>query len=594
MEHMKFSRAWKKRLATSLLSLSVLMATPVGIFPQGGQGCAFAAAAQEQAKDSQESKTAEATGDLLKTLNEERERLRAQYGENKKITDGAYDKSLAVKCVNGTFVGKKTGNVIAYKGIPFVGKQPVGELRWKAPVDVVPDDGVYEAYYNAKSPRQVDDRWQIASLYVQGEDCLHLNVWKADGESSEKKPVMVWIHGGAFEVGGTVEPREEGTNFVKENPDVIFVSIEYRLGVFGFLHLSHLPDGADYPDTQNLGLMDQMAGLKWVHENIAAFGGDPGNVTIWGQSAGGGSVSLLPLIKGSHQYFQKVIVQSGSPVFTRSTEESVACTNELMEALGCKTVADLQKVDADKLVSTAGPLLGLRVWAERDGSLLPQDPYEAYANGDAKDLTFLQGCTKDEMGYFICGVGLKDWDAFVADRYAKKIAQLTKDEQALVESFCKDAKGVTPEYSGINRLFDQIVFIAPLFRMSENQTGAGGKSYTYYFTPESSVPLLKSGHAVELSTVFNHPEETLVTGRIFDETFSKTMRKMWVQFAKTGNPSLSAKESPDGKAKEWPLYDLKDKNLMIFDEFNIHPEKASKRKILDWGRTYFLTKYYCI
>ncbi|MBR1761329.1 MAG: carboxylesterase family protein [Schwartzia sp.] len=594
MEYMNFSGAWKKRLATSLLSLSVLMATPAGIFPQDGQGCAFAAAAQEQAKDSQESKAAEATGDLLKTLNAERERLRAQYGENKKITDGAYDKSLAVKCVNGTFVGKRTGNVIAYKGIPFVGKQPVGELRWKAPVDVVPDDGVYEAYYNAKSPRQVDDRWQIASLYVQGEDCLHLNVWKADGESSEKKPVMVWIHGGAFEVGGTVEPREEGTNFVKENPDVILVSVEYRLGVFGFLHLSHLPDGADYPDTQNLGLMDQMAGLKWVHENIAAFGGDPDNVTIWGQSAGGGSVSLLPLIKDSHQYFQKVIVQSGSPVFTRSTEEAVACTNELMEALGCKTVADLQKVDADKLVSTAGPLLGLRVWAERDGSLLPQDPYEAYANGAAKDLTFLQGCTKDEMGYFICGVGLKDWDAFAADRYAKKMAQLTKDEQTLVESFCKDAKGVTSEYSSTNRLFDQIVFIAPLFRMSENQTSAGGKSYTYYFTPESSVPLLKSGHAVELSTVFNHPEETLVTGRIFDETFSKTMRKMWVQFAKTGNPSLSAKESPDGKAKEWPLYDLKDKNLMIFDEFNIHPEKASKRKILDWGRTYFLTKYYCI
>ena len=138
------------------------------------------------------------------------------------------------------------------------------------------------------------------------------------------------------------------------------------------------------------------------------------------------------------------------------------------------------------------------------------------------------------------------------------------------------------------------MFIAPLFRMSENQTKAGGKSYTYFFTPESSWPLLKSGHAIELSTVFNHPEETLVTGRIFDATFSKTLRRMWVQFAKTGNPSLSASESPDGKAKEWPLYDLENKQLMIFDEFNIHPEKESQRKILDWDRTYFLTKYYCI
>ena len=552
-------------------------------------------------------------------ITEIQEKMYALYGENKKITDGHYDKSLAVKCINGTFVGRKTDNVIAYKGIPFVGKQPVGGNRWKAPVDCVPDDGVYEAYYNAKSPCQANDLWQIASFYEKGEDCLHLNVWKAaskqeqsqvcldsaereqaqpkfkaEGASTEKKPVMVWIHGGAFEIGRTVEPREEGSNFIKENPDVILVSLEYRLGVFGFLHLSHLPDGKDYPDTQNLGLMDQMMGLKWVHENIAAFGGDPDNVTIWGQSAGGGSVSLLPLIKDSHQYFQKVIVQSGSPVFTRSTEEAIACTNELMEALGCETVADLQKIDVEKLIATAAPLLGLRVWAERDGSLLPKNPYEAYADGAAKGLTFLQGCNKDEVGYFICGVGQEGWNAFGADRKAKKMTQLTKEEQALVEGFCKDAKDVSPEYSSTNRLFDQIVFIAPLFRLLENQTKAGGKTYAYFFTPESSLPLMKSGHAVELSTVFNHPEETRVTGRQFDETFSKTMRKMWVQFAKTGNPSLSAGQSPDSKAKDWPLYDLKDKQMMILDEKDIHLEKESQRKILDWDRTYFLTKYYCI
>ena len=127
-----------------------------------------------------------------------------------------------------------------------------------------------------------------------------------------------------------------------------------------------------------------------------------------------------------------------------------------------------------------------------------------------------------------------------------------------------------------------------------NKEKAGGKSYTYFFTPESSTPLIRSGHAIELSTVFNHPEETFVTGRRFDETFSKTLRKMWVQFAKTGDPSLSADISPDGKAHEWPLYDLENKQVMIFDEFDIHTEEESERKILDWDRTYFLTKYYCI
>ena len=523
-------------------------------------------------------------------LAEERAQLQALYGENRKITDGNYDKSLAVKCINGTFVGRKTDNVIAYKGIPFVGEQPVGEHRWKAPIDIVPDDGIYEAYYNAKSPCQVDDEWQRASLYPRGEDCLYLNVWKAD-DGAVKKPVMVWIHGGAFEVGGTVEPREEGTNFVRENPDVILVYIEYRLGVFGFFHLSHLPDGADYPDAQNLGLMDQMMALKWIHNNIAAFGGDPDNVTIFGESAGGGSVSLLPLIEGSHNYFQRVIAQSGSVCFSRSEAEAIACTNEVMSALGCKTVADLQKVDIEKLVEAADALR-LRVLPERDGKFLPLDAYEAYANGAAKDLDFMQGCNKDEMNYFLFCAGPEPFMDFLNERLTTNLTRLTAEERALVESFCKDVKGEA--YDPLCRLYDQIWFIAPVFRQAENQTKSGGKSYTYFFTPESSLPLLRCGHSLELPVIFNHQEITLEMGWTFDATFSKTMRRMWVQFAKTGNPSLSASESPDGKAKEWPLYDLENKPLMIFDEFNIHPEKESQRKILDWDRTYFLTKYYCL
>ena len=527
-----------------------------------------------------------------KPLNEIKAELKVQYGENKRITDGIYDKSLAVKCINGTFVGKKHDGVIAYKGIPFVGRQPVGELRWKAPVDVVPDDGVYEAYYNGKTPCQLDYDAQVASVYVRGEDCLYLNVWKAD-DGKKNKPVMVWIHGGAFTAGGTVEPREEGTNLVKENPDVIVISIEYRLGVFGFLHLSHLPDGKDYPDAQNLGLMDQMMALKWIHENIASFGGDPDNVTIWGESAGGDSVTTLPLIEGSHKYFKRVIAQSGTPVLSKTTKQAIDDTNEFMAILGCKTVADLQKIEVEKLLAALETLGDMRIGPERDGKYLPLDPYEAYVNGAAKDIDILQGCNKDEMNFFMAesGVGAPFVEEYTR-RFAKNSVLLTDKEKALVESFCKDVKG--EKYEQLCRLYDQIWFIAPMFRISENQTKAGGKAYTYFFTAESSVPLMKSGHGVEISLIFNHPEETRVSGRAFDETFSKTMRRMWVQFAKTGNPSLSAKDSPDGKAHAWPLYDLKNKNVMIFDEFNIHPEKESQRKILDWERTYFLTKYFCL
>ena len=526
-------------------------------------------------------------------MNETEEKLMPQYGENQPITDGNYDQSLAVKCVNGTFVGQKKENVISYKGIPFVGQQPVGDLRWKAPVDVTPDSGIYEACYYGKSPVQAPG--DPASLYPMGEDCLYLNIWRSD-DATPKKPVIVWIYGGGFEVGGTTDPQYDCHNLVTENPDVVFVTITYRVSFFGFFHLSHLSDGKDYQNAPNLGLMDQMMALKWIHENIAAFGGDPGNVTIWGESAGGASTTFLPLIKGSHQYFKRVITQSGAPGQTRSPEQAITCTDKVMEALGCKTVADLKKVSAEKLAEVWTDLygfyqkLGIRTFPERDGRYLPLNTWEAYANGAAKDIEFLQGCNKDEMNTFLGVIGEDVWNAWAEGRLAEKLTQLTDKEKKLVESWSNDIKGESYEPSV--RFFSQIMFIAPQIRLSEEQTKAGGKSYTYYYSVESALPMIKSGHASELSVVFNHPELNDFTGRAYNETFCKTMRRMWVQFAKTGNPSLTAEQSPDGKAKEWPLYDTGEKQVMVLDEQDIHLAKESELKIVDWERTYFLTNYY--
>ena len=524
-------------------------------------------------------------------LQEIRDALYGMYGgENKEITDGNYDKALAVKCINGTFVGKKIDDVVAYRGIPYVGKQPVGDLRWKAPVDITPGDGVFEAYYNAKSAYG-NGQLETGSLYYMDEDCLYLNVFKSSTPSAGKKPVMVWIHGGAFEAGGTVDPVFDSCNFIKENPDVIVVTIAYRLGVMGFLHLSHLPDGKDYPDSQNLGLLDQCKALKWVHENIAAFGGDPDNVTIWGESAGAGSCTMQPLVPGSQQYFKRLIAQSGSVNLSRTPEEGIACTNRLMEELGCKTVADLLKVSGEKLLE-ASAINFVHQMPERDGRILPLEPFKAYADGAAKDIEILVGCNKDEMNFFVSSFGKEGWDKWIAGRKQGKFAQLAPEDKALAESFMKDVKG--DYFQPDSSLFSQSWFNTAIIKLSECQTKAGGKAYTYYFTPESADPIMKCGHAIELPIVFNHPEFTSELGREFNPTFCKTMRKMWVQFAKTGNPSLSAAESPDEKVKDWPLYDLKDKKVMVLDEFDIHVAKEADVKIVDWERTYPLTKYYAL
>ena len=285
--------------------------------------------------------------------------IRARYGENKPITDDDYDKSLAVKCVNGTFVGTKTDDVVSYKGIPYVGQQPVGENRFKKPVPFEADEGVYEAYHFARGCLQPISADDAGSLAVLGEDSLYLNIWKNTADTSEKKPVM------------------------------------------GFLHLSHLPDGADYPDAQNLGILDQVMALRWVHENIAAFGGDPDNVTIFGESAGGCSVTLLPLIPEARSYIRRVIAESGTPAFTSSTEEAIAAADKALKALNCETVADLLALPPEKIADVVGDLLSLEVWPERDGNLIPLDPYDAYLKGEASQIDLLEGCNKDEMGEFV-------------------------------------------------------------------------------------------------------------------------------------------------------------------------------------------------
>ena len=254
----------------------------------------------------------------------------------------------------------------------------------------------------------------------------------------------------------------------------------------------------------------------------------------------------------------------------------------MMEVLGCKTIADLLKVDA-RTIADESEAVRLRVAPERDGIHLPLDPHAAYAAGAAKDIDFLMGCNKNEFDWFAAAMGEEGIKILAADRWERKLDKLPEEVKAKVESFCRDIKDEGCEREC--RLFDQLWFNAPVIRMSENQAKAGGRAYTYFFTTEP-------GHGVELEIVFHHQNTDPAMGKVFDETFGRNLRRMWVQFAKTGDPSLSADIAPDGKAKEWPLYDTVNRQVMVFDEFDIHPEKEADRKIVDWDRTYGLTEYY--
>ena len=278
---------------------------------------------------------------------------------------GGYDKAHAVKCVNGTFVGTEEHGVVSWLGIPYA-KPPVGGRRFKAPEYVDASERVFEAKYYGKGA--------FGSLgypdciqKLMSEDCLYLNIWLNADDKSVKKPVMVWIHGGAYVVGSGSQASYSGANLVQAHSDIIMVTINYRLNMYGFMDFSSVPGGEDFKTAPCNGLLDQAMALRWVHENIAAFGGDPDNVTIFGQSAGGGSVSILPVMKEANRYFQKVIAQSGSTTLAFP----VGCDGQF----------------------TSCPYYGTEV--------LPEAPIELYRKGYAKHISIMAGSTADEMRLFM-------------------------------------------------------------------------------------------------------------------------------------------------------------------------------------------------
>ena len=464
----------------------------------------------------------------------ESNRVRDSYGVNQLIT-GEYDAALSAKCHNGIFVGKSESDVLAFRGIPFA-KPPVGELRWKAPEAAEDCTDVFEAYYNGKSPIQTEWPSEQASYYPQGEDCLYLNLWKNQTDPTEKKPVMVFFHGGAYGWGGTVDPLYDGRNFVTKQSDIILVTVGYRTGLMGFVDLSYLEGGEDFPDAPSLGLLDQIEALRWVQKNISAFGGDPDNVTIFGESAGGGSASLLPIIPQAKGLFRRAIAESGSVVLTFSKEECRDFTRRLIREAGTKKMSDLMALSEEQLQKINEAVNSYNNFPQRDGRLIPVDPYLPYEEGATKDVDILIGTNSEEMNYWIGEVGgVIPFRFTIPIKYENDLRLLNHEEKQRVKRFMSVMKGHS--MFRMARFYDELMFRLPAVAQAEAHAEHGGKAYMYLWTIPSTITMRNACHAVELAYVFGNREETIYTGQVADEKISDTIMQMWTNFARTGNPS---------------------------------------------------------
>jgi para-nitrobenzyl esterase len=459
---------------------------------------------------------------------------------------------LQVKTASGVVEGKEAGPAHAFLGIPYAAA-PVGDLRWKPPVPVAKWDGVRKATEFGSHCMQTNVFGDMVFPDPGGsEDCLSLNVW-VPAKAQGKLPVMVWIYGGGFVAGGTSEPRQHGEVLAQQG--VIVVSMNYRLGIFGFFVHPELAKESEHHAAGNYGLLDQTAALRWVHENIAAFGGDAGNVTIFGESAGSFSVSALmasPLAKG---LFQKAIGESGS-AFSRSgltfaplAEREEKDAKLASSALGVSTLAELRAVPAQTLLdafSKPGGPGAFSFGPDVDGYFLPESVPAIFAAGKQNDVALLAGWNHDEGG-----------PGVPADKSAMDARKETADKEfgAKAPEFLKLYAGDTEAQARRSMAdFAGDRFIAfSTWGWLEAQVKTGKQPvYRYRFDLAFPVgpnePPRGAYHSVEIEYVFGQLDsKTGVTWRPEDRTLSATMQKYWSNFARSGDPN-------EPGLPKWPVY----------------------------------------
>ncbi len=467
---------------------------------------------------------------------------------------------------SGKVEGVERDGVHVFRGIPYAAP-PTGERRWQLAQREEPWDGVRDATkfsaQSAQSPFALNQLMGGPEPTIS-EDSLYLNVWTPACDDA-RRPVMFWIHGGAFIWGAGDTPWYDGTNFALHG-DVVVVTINYRLGPFGFLHLADLFDGA-FPGSGNAGIADQIAALEWVRECIAAFGGDPQHITIFGESAGGGSVGTLLGAPSASGLFRAAIPQSGAASWVTTREHANEVAAGVVERLGVKA-GDVDAVLATSMDAVIHAMPDFRENGVNalpfqpvvDGVVLPDPPLDAIAAGNAAGVHLMTGTNRHEMTLFILADPSNNTLAEHQVRERVR-AYVGKGADAVVDSYKTRRPNATPQELWLDLATDA-VFRMPAIEMLEAQQ-AHAPTWSYLFSWETPVfgGMLKSTHALEIPFVFDnlaHGAEMFTGTGVERQALADAMHRAWIAFARTGDPNHKGLPA-------WPRYDLDRRAAMRFD-----------------------------
>jgi len=466
---------------------------------------------------------------------------------------GKYDAAHAVKTKTGAYVGFKRKKAVYYLGIPYA-KPPVGELRWKAPEPLSESDAVFEAKHFGASPIQVEHEGSILRYHRQSEDCLTLNIGVGRKVTDRKKPVIALFHPGDFSFGGTVDPLMDAEAFLNEHPDVVFVSFNYRLGIFGFIDFSEIPGGESCPDTLNLGLLDQIAALKWVKENIAAFGGDPDRITAMGFESGACSISLLAACEQAKGLFQKAFVFYGSPESANDKPDaSRVLAKDLMKETSTTTMEELRRLPTEQLKKAAQKLWQNAIAPTCDGKLIPMDVYEAYRSGAVSCDEFIFGIPSDERQIYKSFIGAKKYEDFIFGRTADIISYLDDATADAVNAYIKEQMAVMPEVEAKAKFFEQWTALCVYY--GANELAIGGRKVHLLFWNRK--PLLKNlgAGAVDVAASFlGNVDASLMYGNVMNSDLSDMLQTFLKKYVSGDKMRLYKNEIKGVDAIAWTVF----------------------------------------
>jgi para-nitrobenzyl esterase len=492
---------------------------------------------------------------------------------------------------NGKVEGREKEGVVLFAGIPYAAP-PVGELRFKAPRPHELWEGARPAQRFGPAAPQLQGEGLTNAMPVRwDEDCLTLNV-STPAVDAGRRPVLVWIHGGAFRNGQGGIPWYNGARFAA-NGDIVVVSLNYRLGALGFAHLARFGD--EYAASGLNGTLDQVAALEWVRDNIAAFGGDPDNVTIAGESAGAMSVGVLLGMPRAAGLFRRAILESGAAHHTLPAEGAEKVTDLFCETLGTPSIEDLLAASVQDILSAqakidamAGPGVGgvnrlgltsLPFSPVVDGRALPQSPREAMKQGASVEVSVIIGTNRDETTLF----GYGGMDEGRLEKGLPKLVGRVGGDGAMIAAY----RAARPDASAndiLTAITTDHMFRIPAIRLAEARAAHGAKTWMYLFAWESRAfnGRLKATHALEIPFAFNNLDKTGVDVFLGEgpkpQHVADAVHAAWTSFIRTGDPNCQV--LPD-----WPAYDLERRATMVFDDVSrVVDDPSGAERVLWDGR----------